>query len=148
LNYSVAGLRSVFPKYFPTIELATAYARKPMQIANRVYASRMGNGDEKSGDGWKYHGRGIIQLTGKTNYQKFADYLKKPLADTVSFCSTFSGFVESAMYFWKTNNCNTIADKEDFIKLTKVINGGTNGLEDRNKNLKRLQDITSSWIVW
>ena len=137
LNYSADGLIKIFPKYFPANALALGYARKPEQIANRVYANRMGNGDEKSGDGYKFRGRGALQLTGKDNYKAFSDYLKKPeLMDTPNLVAEDYSF-DSALYFFDKNKLWDIADKgfsEDTIKLlSKRINGGINGLEDRIK---------------
>ena len=137
LNYSADGLIKIFSKYFPANALALGYARKPEQIANRVYANRMGNGDEKSGDGYKYRGRGAVQLTGKDNYKAFSDYIKKPeIMDTPSLVAEDYSF-DSAIYFFDKNKLWDIADKgfsEDTIKLlSKRINGGYNGLEDRLK---------------
>lgn len=137
LNYSADGLIKIFAKYFPANALALGYARKPEQIANRVYANRMGNGDEKSGDGYKYRGRGALQLTGKDNYKTFSDYLKKPeIMDTPSLVAEDYSF-DSAIYFFDKNKLWDIADKgfgDDTIKLlSKRINGGYNGLEDRLK---------------
>ena len=131
LNYGAKALQTVFKKYYPTEKDALAHERKPEQIANKVYASRMGNGDEKSGDGWSYRGRGLIQLTGKENYTKFAESIKKPLTETITYIETAEGAVESAAWFWSKNKLNELCDKDDFITLTKRINGGTNGLEDR-----------------
>lgn len=131
LNYGAKALQSVFKKYYPTEKDALAHERKPEQIANRVYASRMGNGDEKSGDGWNYRGRGLIQLTGKENYTKFAESIKKPITEAISYLETAEGAVESAAWFWSKNKLNDLCDKDDFVTLTKRINGGTNGLEDR-----------------
>lgn len=134
LNYRWESLRKTFPKYFPTDDLAKQYEKQPQKIANRVYASRMGNGPEASGDGWKYHGRGLIQLTGKTNYQKFADASKKSLDDVPEYLKSFDGATESACWFWKTNNLNRFADVKDMEGLTKAINGGLNGYPDRLKH--------------
>ena len=131
LNYSADGLQKVFGKYFPNADTATAYARQPEKIANKVYANRMGNGDEASGDGYKYCGRGLIQLTGKNNYTKYAAAVKKELTEAVSYLETPAGAVSSAGWFWSTNNLNDYADKGDIIGMTKRINGGTNGLDDR-----------------
>ena len=131
LNYGAKALQTVFKKYYPTEKDALVHERKPEQIANKVYASRMGNGDEKSGDGWNYRGRGLIQLTGKENYTKFAESIKKPLTETITYIETAEGAVESAAWFWSKNKLNELCDKDDFITLTKRINGGTNGLEDR-----------------
>ena len=131
LNYNAKALQSVFKKYYPTEKDAIVHERKPEQIANRVYASRVGNGDEKSGDGWTYRGRGLIQLTGKENYTKFSESIKKPLKEAVDYLETAEGAVESAAWFWNKNKLNELCDKDDFTTLTKRINGGTNGLEDR-----------------
>ena len=131
LNYNAKALQSVFKKYYPTEKDAIVHERKPEQIANRVYAGRMGNGDEKSGDGWTYRGRGLIQLTGKENYTKFSESIKKPLKEAVDYLETPEGAVESAAWFWSKNKLNELCDKDDFTTLTKRINGGTNGLEDR-----------------
>ena len=110
LNYSAQGLQNIFGKYFPG-NLNESYARNPEKIANRVYASRMGNGDEASGDGWKYRGRGALQLTGKSNYQAFADYLKKPeVVTSPDLVSTVYAF-ESAMFFFDKNKLWSICDK-------------------------------------
>ncbi len=131
LNYSAKALQSVFKKYFPTEKDALKYERKPEQIANRVYANRMKNGTEQSGDGWKYRGRGLIQLTGKENYTNFATYINKSLDDTIQYLETTEGAVMSAIWFWDKNNLNTFCDRDDFVGLTRRINGGTNGLADR-----------------
>jgi putative chitinase len=137
LNYKAASLRALFKKYFPTDELAAEYASKPNKqqaIANRIYASRMGNGDEASGDGYKYRGRGLIQLTGKSNYQNFADSIEVTPEEAAEYMATFEGAAQSACWFWETNNLNKWADVGDIEKMTKVINGGTIGLEDRKKH--------------
>jgi putative chitinase len=134
LNYKAASLRRVFPKYFPTDDLANAYANKQEMIANRVYGGRMGNGDEHSGDGFRYCGRGLIQLTGKANYQSFAESLEMDVEDVPEYLATFEGAVQSACWFWESNNLNQWADKGDILTLTKRINGGTIGLEDRIKH--------------
>ena len=134
LNYKAASLRRVFGKYFPTDELAKAYEKRPQMIANRVYANRMGNGPEESGDGWKYCGRGLIQLTGKNNYTFFAASLDMDVEDVPEYLETFEGAVQSACFFWEQNNLNQWADKGDILTLTKKINGGTIGLDDRIKH--------------
>ena len=131
LNYKAASLRKVFPKYFPTDELANAYAQKPEMIANRVYGNRMGNGDEHSGDGYRYCGRGLIQLTGKSNYQAFADSIETDIEDIPEYLATFEGAVQSACWFWESNNLNVQADSGDIKLMTRKINGGYIGLEDR-----------------
>jgi putative chitinase len=140
LNYGAAGLRGVFGKYFTTDQDAQTYERKPEQIANRVYASRMGNGDEASGDGWKYRGRGALQLTGKNNYREFADYLKKPeIMENPDLVSTDYAF-ESALFFFEKNKLWEICDRgvadDVILALTKRINGGTHGLDDRKEKTK------------
>jgi putative chitinase len=137
LNYRPATLRKIFPKYFPTDALAEAYcsmADKQAAIANRVYANRMGNGPEESGDGYRYCGRGLIQLTGKDNYTWFAASLEISVEDAAEYLQTFEGAAQSACWFWETNNLNQWADAGDILTLTKRINGGTIGLEDRKKH--------------
>lgn len=141
LNYSASGLLGTFKKYFLTETVAKQYERKAEKIANRVYASRMGNGDETSGDGWKYRGRGALQLTGKANYQAFSDYLKKPeIMTNPDLVATEFAF-ESAIFFFDKNKLWDICDKgvtkDSILALTKRINGGTHGLADREeKTLK------------
>lgn len=136
LNYSASALRSTFKKYFPTEELAMQYARKPEKIANRVYANRMGNGNEASGDGWKYRGRGLIQITGKNNYSQCAKDLNLDLIDNPDLITLDPEInVRVACWFWNKNNLNQLADKDDITSITKKINGGTNGLDDRMNNL-------------
>jgi putative chitinase len=137
LNYRAVTLRKIFPKYFPTDELANAYASMPNKqeaIANRVYASRMGNGDEQSGDGYRYCGRGLIQLTGKNNYRAFADSIETSVEDASEYLATFEGAAQSACWFWESNNLNRFADVGDIKGLTKAINGGYIGLDDRIKH--------------
>jgi len=136
LNYSSRGLLTTFKKYFPTEAIAKQYERNPEKIANRVYANRMRNGDETSGDGWKFRGRGLIQLTGRENYTKFAESLNMTLDDTIKYLETPSGATASAGWFWDTNKLNRFCDANDFITLTRRINGGTIGLEDRLHHYK------------
>ena len=131
LNYSATGLNKTFRKYFPTVAAATPYAKKPEKIASKVYANRMGNGPESSGDGYKYCGRGLIQLTGKQNYTKFAASIGKTIDEAVAYLGTPEGAVASAGWFWNANKLNIYADKGDFVGLTRRINGGTIGLADR-----------------
>jgi putative chitinase len=131
LNYRAVTLRKVFPKYFPTDEMAAQYAQQPERIANRVYGGRMGNGPEESGDGYRYCGRGLIQLTGKSNYQAFADSIEIPVEQVPEFLQTFEGAIQSACWFWESNNLNQYADSGDILTMTKRINGGTIGLDDR-----------------
>jgi putative chitinase len=139
LNYRAETLRKIFPKYFPTDDLAKQYAgmpnpQKQEAIANRVYANRMGNGHEESGDGFRYCGRGLIQLTGKDNYTRYAQSLEISVEEASEHLTTFEGCVQSACWFWEANNLNQWADKRDMLMLTKRINGGTIGLEDRIKH--------------
>lgn len=133
LNYSADGLRKTFPKYFKTSEEAAAYARKPQQIANRVYANRMGNGNEASGDGWRYRGRGMMMLTGRSNYKSYADSdlcIGNPVLNP-DIIGKFPEAYKSAMWFWEKNGLNQLADKGDFETIVKRINGGTLGLANR-----------------
>ena len=140
LNYSAQGLQGIFGKYFPG-NLEESYARQPEKIANRVYASRMGNGDEASGDGWKFRGRGAIQLTGKDNYTQFSKHINKPeILTNPDIVSTDYSF-ESALFFFDKNKLWSICDQgvneATILALTKRVNGGTHGLEDRKaKTLK------------
>jgi putative chitinase len=137
LNYRAETLRKIFPKYFSNDEIAKQYASMPNKqeaIANKVYASRMGNGDEASGDGWRYCGRGLIQLTGKNNYQAFADSIETPVEQVPEYLATFEGAAQSACWFWESNNLNKWADTGDIKELTRRINGGYIGLEDRIKH--------------
>lgn len=133
LNYSAESLMRVWPSRFPTMEVAQAYGRNPEKIANKAYSSRMGNGDEMSGDGWKYRGRGLIQLTGKDNYLAFSmacdnEALTKPeLVEEPALAA------ESAGWFWDRNKLNALADAQDVVGMTKRINGGTNGLDHRQQ---------------
>jgi putative chitinase len=134
LNYKAASLTKVWPKYFPNMEIAQQYANKQEMIANRAYGGRMGNGPESSGDGWKFCGRGLIQLTGRSNYQAFADSIETDVEEIPAYLGTFEGAVQSACWFWESNKLNQWADKNDILTLTKRINGGTLGLEDRIKH--------------
>jgi len=143
LNYSVNGLRSVFRKYFPDDEIAAQYARQPEKIANRVYANRMGNGDEASGDGWKYRGRGLIQLTGKDNYTAFSLQANNEAIIKPDLVAQPELAAESAGWFWVTNGLNRLADTGDVKAVTRRINGGFNGLDDRQKKYDLLMTILS-----
>ena len=137
LNYKAVTLRKIFPKYFPTDEMANEYASKPNKqeaIANLVYANRMGNGGPETGDGYRYCGRGLIQLTGKTNYSYFAASLSIPVEEAAEYLQTFEGAAQSACWFWETNNLNAFADAGDIKEMTRRINGGYIGLEDRVKH--------------
>jgi len=131
LNYKAESLVKVFPKYFKSLDEANKYAKQPEKIANKIYGGRMGNGPETSGDGYRYCGRGLIQLTGKSNYQSFADSLEMAVEDVPEYLATFEVAVQSACWFWEANNLNKYADSGDILNMTKKINGGTIGLEDR-----------------
>ena len=147
LNYKAATLRKIFPKYFPTDAMAAEYAAKPNKqeaIANLVYANRMGNGDEASGDGWRYCGRGLIQLTGKNNYQAFANSEQMNIEEVPDYLITYVGAVRSALWFWNKNNLNDTADAGDLLMMTKKINGGTHGLAERTAEYKRILEIYSA----
>lgn len=141
LNYGASGLTTTFKKYFPTAEKALLYERKPEKIANLVYGNRMGNGDEASGDGFKFRGRGALQLTGKDNYKVFSEYLKNPeIMTNPDLVATEFAF-ESAIFFFDRNKlwdiCDKGVNKDTILALTKRINGGTHGLADREeKTLK------------
>ncbi len=141
LNYGAKGLMTTFKKYFPTEELAKQYERQPEKIANRVYANRMANGPEESGDGYRFCGRGLIQLTGRANYTKFAEDLGITIEETVAYLETPAGAVSSAGWFWDNNNLNQYCDKDDFVTLTKRINGGKIGLEDRKHHYHLALDL-------
>ena len=136
LNYSASGLIRVFRKYFTDIQ-AIQYANQPQKIANRVYANRMGNGNESSGEGWKYRGRGFIQITGKINYHQLAndtdlDCLKNP-----DLLLEEANAMISALWFWNKHGLNKLADKDDLKGITKKINGGYNGLSHRQELLNK-----------
>jgi len=140
LNYKASGLIKVFPKYFD-MESAQKYEKQPQKIANRVYANRMGNGPESSGDGWKHRGRGAIQLTGKDNYTRFAAAIDKTVDETIAHLETLDGAIESACWFWKTNKLNVFCDKDDIVGMTKRINGGTIGLDDRREHYETAKKV-------
>jgi putative chitinase len=134
LNYSADGLRKVFPKYFPTLEAANKYAKQPEKIANKVYGSRMGNGDEASGDGFKFRGRGYIQLTGKDNYAAFDKFVDDDIMANPDLVATKYPLTSAAFFFHK-NNLWSVCDKghsdDVVLAVTKRVNGGTHGLADR-----------------
>ena len=141
LNYGAKGLRGIFGKYFPTEAMARAYERKPQKIANRVYANRMGNGDEASGEGWLFRGRGALQLTGKFNFKAFSDYIGRPdVMTNPDLVATELAF-ESALWFFDRNKLWSICDQGTgdaaILALTKRINGGTHGLDDRRMKTKK-----------
>lgn len=141
LNYSAKGLCATWPKRFPTEESATPYHRNPEKIANKVYADRMGNGDEASGDGWKYSGRGLIQLTGKSNYTLAGDSLVADLLNTPDMVLQPKYAALTAGWFWDKNRLNAFADADDIEGMTKKINGGTIGLDDRKKHIAHALEV-------
>lgn len=152
LNYGITGLVTTWPNRFTTPQMANAYARQPEKIANHVYANRMGNGDESSGDGWKYRGRGLIQLTGKDNYSRFANSIGMNLDEVISYMETKRGAVEAAGWFWTENNLNKWVDAGDFDGLSDVINrgrktikiGDAKGYSDRLNHYKKNMEILGS----
>jgi putative chitinase len=143
LNYSADGLQKIFGKYFPNPQIAAQYARQPEKIANRVYANRMSNGDEASGDGWKFRGRGLIQLTGKHNYTKCSEafFDDHTLLEQPDILVQPYYALNSACWFWNANKLNELADAQDIKMMTKKINGGFIGLEDRIKHYNHAVDI-------
>jgi putative chitinase len=143
LNYRAETLSKVWPSKFPP-DVAAQYAHNPEAIANRAYASRMGNGDEASGDGFRYCGRGLIQLTGKANYTAFAQSIDTPVEEIPDFLSTFEGAIQSACWFWENNNLNAVADAGDLVHMTKIINGGTLGLDDRTARFQHACQVMGS----
>jgi putative chitinase len=143
LNYKAESLCKVWPSHF-TAAIANDYAHNPERIANRVYAGRMGNGDEASGDGWNFCGRGLLQVTGRVNYQAFADSVGMNITDVPAFLQTFEGAVQSACWFWENNNLNAYADSGDFVTMTKKINGGTLGLDDRTARYRHAMQVFGS----
>ena len=140
LNYSASGLIRVFRKYFTDLE-AIQFQRKPERIANRVYANRMGNGNEASGDGWRYRGRGFIQLTGKSNYVALSRELQIDFVKNPDLLLQEPNALLSALWFWNRNNLNRLADKDDVRGVTRVINGGFNGLDDRIKKVNKWKQL-------
>lgn len=146
LNYSAQGLRTTFPKYFPTDAIAQQYARQPQKIANRVYASRMGNGDEASGDGFKYSGKGYIQLTGKSNYKVFSDFIGEDCVANPELVATKYPLT-SAGFFFNKNGLWAICDRgdtSDVVKsVTKRVNGGLIGLNDRIHHFNQFKSLVA-----
>lgn len=144
LNYSDKALRAVFRKYFPSEASAVESARQPEKIANKVYANRMGNSDENSGDGWKYRGRGLMQLTGKANYESYAKERGVDFVNHPDWVAQPKWAVDSAVWYWNKHNLNQYADLNDVKTITKKINGGYNGLEDRERCVGVFNDILKS----
>lgn len=148
LNYSAERLFAVFPKYFKTLDIAKEYARKPQKIANKVYADRGGNGKESSGDGWKYRGRGLLQVTLKDNYKLFDEWVTDvpmgcDFVDSPELLTEPQYAVLSAFWYWDKHNLNKYADlsEDNFKKITKIINGGLNGYADRFNIWKRAREV-------
>ena len=144
LNYRAATLMKLWPKRFPTQEIANAYAGNPKKIANMVYANRMGNRDESSGDGYRFRGRGCIQLTGSTNYFNAGKALGMDFWADPDLVGTPTYAALTAGWFWSTHKCNELAEAADWVKLTKAINGGTIGLEDRIKHTNEALHVLTS----
>lgn len=143
LNYSADGLMRIFPKYFRNVSV-NSYARQPSKIANRVYANRMGNGSEESGDGWRYRGRGVLQVTGYNNYRRCSEYIfgdSLHLIDDPDLLTEKEYALMSAIWYWDENN---LKDIEDFVTLTQRINGGTHGLSDREYRYGLALDVLTS----
>ena len=138
LNYRAETLEKLFSKYFSKAgRNAADYAKQPEKIANVIYANRMGNGDTASGEGFKFRGRGIVQLTGKDNYSAFASSIKMSLPDVIDYVQTKKGALESACWYWNSRKINLACDEGDIVKMTKLVNGGTIGLEDRRKHYEQ-----------
>lgn len=131
MNYSAEGLMKTWPSRFPTLDAAKPYHRNPEKIANKVYSGRLGNGNEESGEGWLYHGRGLIQLTGKDNYMMAGDSLKQDFIYSPDLILAPKWAAITAGWFWNKRNLNALADAKDYNTLTKRINGGLLGLDDR-----------------
>ena len=143
LHYSTAGLMRTWPSRFSSADVAEQYAENPEKIANKVYAGRMGNGTEESGDGWKYHGRGVIQLTGKENYVNFGSAVGIDLTGNPDCLVDPRYAALSAGWFWNKKGLNDLADKQDYKTMTERINGGLLGLEDRKLKISKAQEVLS-----
>jgi putative chitinase len=146
LNYSAERLVAVWPSRFPTKAAAEPYARQPDKLANKVYANRLGNGNEASGDGWRYRGRGPIQLTGKANYEKCGAGIGEDLVRFPCLLLTPSVGLASAGWFWHTRGCNRLADEDDHRAITRIINGGQLGLDDRIMLVNRVREAITNGI--
>ena len=144
MNYSAEGLMKTWPSRFPTLESAKPYHRNPEKIANKVYAGRMGNGPEETGEGWLYHGRGLIQLTGKDNYTLAGDALNMDFIHSPDYVLVPKYAALTAGWFWNKRNLNKEADAKDFTGMTKKINGGTIGLDDRIAHIKHAQEVLTA----
>jgi putative chitinase len=138
LNYRAETLEKLFSKYFSKAgRNAADYAKQPEKIANVIYANRMGNGDTASGDGYRFRGRGVIQLTGRDNYTAFGKTIKLTAEEVIDYVQTKKGALESACWYWNSRKLNTACDENDIVKMTKLVNGGTIGLDDRRKHYEQ-----------
>jgi len=144
LNYSAEGLMKTWPSRFPTLEAAKPYHRNPEKIANRVYGGRMGNGLEETGDGWLYHGRGLIQLTGKDNYTLAGDALGMDFVHSPDYVLVPKYAALTAGWFWNKRSLNKEADAQDYTAMTKKINGGTIGLNDRIAHIQHAHEVLTA----
>jgi putative chitinase len=133
LRYSASRLCQVWPHHFPTVEVAEACAMRPEMLANRVYAGRMGNGDETTGDGWRFRGRGLLQLTGRAMYEQFAQAMGMTLDQALAYAATQAGAADSAVWFWTAHQLNALANSWSLDLLTRKINGGTDGAAERRR---------------
>jgi len=141
LHYSATRLMAVWPSRFPNLAVANQYANNPEKIANYVYAGRLGNGNEESGDGWKYHGRGLIQLTGKENYDNCGKGLSINLINQPNLLVEPQYAALSAGWFWNKKGLNALADAQDYDTMTKRINGGLIGLDDRKAKIAKALSV-------
>lgn len=147
LNYRAETLEKLFSKYFSKAgRNAADYAKQPEKIANVIYANRLGNGDTASGEGFAFRGRGIVQLTGKDNYSAFALSIKMTLPDVIEYVQTKKGALESACWYWNSRKINIACDEGDIVKMSKLVNGGTIGLEDRRKHYEKALAILGGAI--
>ena len=144
LNYSAEALMKTWPSRFPTMEVAQQYARNPEKIANKVYGGRMGNGLEETGDGWLYHGRGLIQLTGKDNYTLAGDALNMDFIHTPDYVLVPKYAALTAGWYWNKRQLNKEADAKDYTGMTKKINGGTIGLNDRIAHIQHAHEVMTA----
>ena len=144
LNYSAEALMKTWPSRFPTMEIAKQYARNPEKISNKVYGGRMGNGTEETGDGWLYHGRGLIQLTGKDNYTLAGDALNMDFIHSPDYVLVPKYAALTAGWYWNKRQLNKEADAKDYTGMTKKINGGTIGLDDRIAHIKHAQEVLTA----
>lgn len=143
LNYSKDRLLIVFPKYFNASNVEK-YANKPIAIASKIYANRMGNGTEESTEGWRFRGRGLIQLTGKLAYVALSKYIGKTIDEICDYLTTKEGALLGSLFYWKTNNINKIADTKDVAKVRKAVNGGLIGLSDVTARYNTIKKILMS----